>query len=54
MYYDIQVSANLHRPIKYNQGLHQGKSIEGAKAPRDPGQEAAPLGDAVYEKLHRS
>ena len=51
-YYDIQVSANLHRPIKYNQGRRQGKLIEGAKAPRV--QEAAPLGDAFYEKLHRS
>ena len=51
-YYDIQVSANLHRPIKYNQGRRQGKSLEGAKAPRGPG--AAPLGDAFYEKLHRS
>ena len=51
-YYDIQVSANLHRPIKYNQGRRQGKSLVGAKVPRGPG--AAPLGDAFYEKLHRS
>ena len=51
-YYDMQVSANLHRPIKYNQGRRQGKSIEGG---RQLGvQEAAPLGDAFYEKLHRS
>ena len=33
-YYDIQVSANLHRPIKSNQGRRQGKSLEGAKVPR--------------------
>ena len=51
-YYDIQVSANLHRPIKSNQGRHQGKSLEGAKVPRDPGG-SAPC-DAFYEKLHRS
>ena len=51
-YYDIQVSANLHRPIKSNQGRRQGKSLEGAKVPRGPG--AAPLGDAFYEKLNRS
>ena len=50
-YYDIQVSANLHRPIKSNQGRRQGKSLEGAKVPRGPG--TAPLGDAFYEKLHR-
>ena len=35
-YYDIQVRANLHRPIKYNQGRRQGKSLEGGKAPRGP------------------
>ena len=51
-YYDIQVSCNLHRPIKYNQGRRQGKSLEGAKAPPVPG--TAPLGDTFYEKLHRS
>ena len=43
-YYDIQVSANLHWPIKFNQRRGQGKSLEGAKVPRGPG--AAPLGDA--------
>ena len=36
-YYDIQVSANLHRPIKSNQGRRQGESLEGAKVPRGPG-----------------
>ena len=51
-YYDIQESANLHRPIKYNQGWRQGKSIEGRT--HLGVQEAAPLGDAFYEKLHRS
>ena len=51
-YYDIQVSANLHWPIKPNQGRRQGKLLEGAKVPRGLG--AAPLGDAFYEKLHRS
>ena len=40
-YYDIQVSANLHRPIKYNQRRRQGKSIEGAKAPLGPGGSAS-------------
>ena len=39
-YYDIQVSANLHRPIKYYQRRRQGKSLEGAKAPRGPGGSA--------------
>ena len=56
-YYDIQVSANLHRPIKSNQGRRQGKSLEGAK-PRGRRylgvQGAAPLRDAFYEKSHRS
>ena len=55
-YYDIQVSANLHRPIKSNQGLagrRQGKSLEGVKVPRGPGG-IAPLSDAFYEKFHRS
>ena len=33
-YCDILVSANLHRPIKSNQGRRQGKSLEGAKVPR--------------------
>ena len=51
-YYDIQVSANLHRPIKSNQGRRQGKSLEGAKVPRVQG--AAPIGYAFYEKFHRS
>ena len=51
-YYDIQVSANLHRPIKYNQGRRQGKSFEGAKVSQGPGGSA--LGDAFYEKSHRS
>ena len=51
-YYDIQVSANLHRHIKSNQGRRQGKSLEGAKVPRSQG--AAPLGDAFNEKLHTS
>ena len=32
-YYNIQVSTNLHPPIKYNQGWRQGKSLEGAKVP---------------------
>ena len=32
-YYDIQVSANLHWPIKSNQGRRQGKSLEGVKVP---------------------
>ena len=36
-YYDIQVNANLHRPIKSNQGQRKGKSLEGAKVPRGPG-----------------
>ena len=40
-YYDIQVSANLHRPIKYNQGRRQGKSLEGADAPPGPGGSAS-------------
>ena len=30
-YYDILVSANLHRPIKSNQGRHQGKSLGGRR-----------------------
>ena len=30
-YYDIQVSANLHRPIKYNQGRRQGKIVRGGE-----------------------
>ena len=30
-YYDIQVSANLHRPIKSNQGRRQGKSLRGGR-----------------------
>ena len=51
-YCDIQVSANLHRPIKSNQGRSQDKSLEGAKVPRGPW--GSPLGDAFYEKLHRS
>ena len=39
-YYDIQVSANLHRPIKSNQGRRQCKSLEGAKVPRSSGGSA--------------
>ena len=51
-YYDIQVSANLRWPIKSNQGRRQGKSLEGRRYLGVQG--AAPLGDAFYEKLHRS
>ena len=36
-YYDTQVSANLHRPIKSNQGPRQGKSFE---VPQGPGGSA--------------
>ena len=39
-YYDIQASANLHRPIISNQGRRQDKSLEGAKVPRGPGGSA--------------
>ena len=42
-YYDLQVSANLHRPIKSNQGRRQGKSLEGAKVSRGPGGMQRPL-----------
>ena len=39
-YYDIQVGANLHRPIKSNQERRQGKSLAGAKVPWGPGGNA--------------
>ena len=37
-YYNIQVSANLHRPIKSNQGRRQGKSLGGEGTSGSRGQ----------------
>ena len=51
-YYDIQVNANLHRPIKSNQGRRQGKLLEGLRYLGVQG--AAPIGYAFNEKFHRS
>ena len=54
-YYDIQVSANLHRPIKSNQVaapiVRGGEGTPGSRG--QWGGEGVPLGDA-FKKLHRS